>query len=39
MKGVPDDVKVALAGAAKERKLPAGTYALEATRARWSIRC
>ena len=32
MKGVPDDVKAALAAAAKERKQPAGTYALKNTR-------
>ena len=32
LKGVPDDVKVALAGAAKDRKLPAGTYAMKNTR-------
>ncbi|HET6941441.1 MAG TPA: M3 family metallopeptidase [Sphingomicrobium sp.] len=32
LKGVPDDVKVALANAAKDRKQPAGTYALKNTR-------
>ena len=32
MKGVPADVKAALAAAAKERKQPAGTYALKNTR-------
>jgi len=32
LKGVPQDVKVSLANAAKDRKLPAGTYALKNTR-------
>jgi peptidyl-dipeptidase Dcp len=32
MKGVPADLKAALAAAAKERKQPAGTYALKNTR-------
>ncbi|WP_342587691.1 M3 family metallopeptidase [Allosphingosinicella vermicomposti] len=32
MKGVPDDIKAAAAAAAKERKLPAGTYAIVNTR-------
>ncbi|QPQ56189.1 M3 family metallopeptidase [Allosphingosinicella flava] len=32
MKGVPEDVKAAAASAAKERKLPAGTYAIVNTR-------
>ena len=32
LKGVPDDVKTALAGAARDRKLPAGTFALKNTR-------
>jgi peptidyl-dipeptidase Dcp len=32
MKGVPADVKAALAAAAKERKQPAGTYAIKNTR-------
>ena len=32
LKGVPDDVKVALASAARDRKQPAGTYALKNTR-------
>lgn len=32
LKGVPDDVKAALAAAAKDRKLPDGTYALKNTR-------
>ena len=32
MKGVPADVKAALAAAAKERKQPTGTYALKNTR-------
>jgi peptidyl-dipeptidase Dcp len=32
LKGVPDDVKLALANAARDRKQPAGTYALKNTR-------
>jgi peptidyl-dipeptidase Dcp len=32
LKGVPDDVKVALAKAARDRKQPAGTFALKNTR-------
>jgi peptidyl-dipeptidase Dcp len=32
LKGVPDDVKVSLANAAKDRKLAVGTYALKNTR-------